>query len=440
MGSSLAGEPMGFDVMVADENGDGLEASLTWGLQVTGVAARVDVFLDTSTGGGLLAGGTVTPDNIMGVGFPAVSDDTIAVGSYVTQSSWTIDGKVWDSPDPLTGAVPNVGALSLFSSVGPARDAVHTGLKPDITAPGEMVASAYNASAPDDVTGLVVLAPPNGYVLLAGTSMASPCVTGVVALLLSQHPQLGVSDVRNLLTKTAAPVTGVNDLPDTRWGAGKVDAFAAMLQLLQTYPVDGGALDAALPGVDATADSGGSLSPEPEDASSTDGSVDETTDDSTANPDEGDATDGGTPPDATVAGDDGSQGDAPDGTLAASDAGGEAGSPDGALALGDGASKDGTPSSGTQAGDAAPAENEASIVLGAQLHSTDGCSCRMAPRVAGRECWIVAGFGGLFLVRRRRRRGSLGGLRGARPVDEAGGGRGYRRPQQISVPGLKRIA
>ncbi|MGC4890280.1 S8 family serine peptidase [Micromonospora sp. DT227] len=119
-------------------------------------------------------------------------------------------------PDVLTvGAVDRARRLTEFSSRGPTGDAP----KPDLVAPGAAVPSAF---------------PGGGYATLDGTSMATPQVAGVVALMWSANPALvgDLARTRRILTETATPATapagttcgGTRDLV----GAGLVDAYAAV--------------------------------------------------------------------------------------------------------------------------------------------------------------------------------------------------------------------
>ncbi len=102
--------------------------------------------------------------------------------------------------------------LAGFSSRGPSP--IDGGLKPQLTAPGIGVRSSY----------------PNGsYASLSGTSMASPHVAGVVALLLAKNRGLTVSQLANVLTQTAyfdPVVMGVR--PNNNYGWGRLDALAAV--------------------------------------------------------------------------------------------------------------------------------------------------------------------------------------------------------------------
>ncbi|MET8911069.1 S8 family serine peptidase [Micromonospora sp. NPDC004551] len=120
-------------------------------------------------------------------------------------------------PDVLTvGAVDRARRLTQFSSRGPAAGGA---AKPDLVAPGAGVPSAY---------------PGGGYATLDGTSMATPQVAGVVALMWSANPAL-VGDLdrtRRILAETATPATAPTDAPcggaRNLVGAGLVDAYAAV--------------------------------------------------------------------------------------------------------------------------------------------------------------------------------------------------------------------
>ncbi|WP_018800063.1 S8 family serine peptidase [Salinispora arenicola] len=119
-------------------------------------------------------------------------------------------------PDVLTvGAVDRQRRVTDFSSRGPAPGG---GAKPDLVAPGADVLSAM---------------PGGGYGVLSGTSMATPQVAGVAALMWSANPALigDLPQTRRILTATASPVpvSGESCGDEAHVvGAGLVDAYAAV--------------------------------------------------------------------------------------------------------------------------------------------------------------------------------------------------------------------
>ncbi|MBI4718255.1 MAG: S8 family serine peptidase [Planctomycetes bacterium] len=106
----------------------------------------------------------------------------------------------------------------------------------DLAAPGEAIWSTWTS---------------DGYQMLSGTSMASPHVTGLAALLLSYQPQLTNDGVRAILETSAEDRGAVGW--DSRFGFGRINAFDALT--LATLPVTAivfsdpphGAIDARQP-------------------------------------------------------------------------------------------------------------------------------------------------------------------------------------------------
>uniref|UniRef100_A0A0P6JBF2 Membrane-bound transcription factor site-1 protease-like protein n=1 Tax=Daphnia magna TaxID=35525 RepID=A0A0P6JBF2_9CRUS len=120
------------------------------------------------------------------------------------------------------GATDSSDGLASFSSKGPSVGGL---LKPEVSAPGVSVRSAWN-------TGV------NNYNSISGTSMATPHVSGVVALLLSAQSSLKYADIKSLLTSTVDTATlkstgytcgNTQDgtFPNNQYGYGRVNAFSA---------------------------------------------------------------------------------------------------------------------------------------------------------------------------------------------------------------------
>lgn len=113
-----------------------------------------------------------------------------------------------------------LGTIADFSSCGP---------QVDITAPGVDIYSTLAPSV-DGVAG--GHGPPGAptnrlyYTSLSGTSMATPHVAGLVALMLEANPKLTFKQIRTILTTTATDF-GPNGF-DPSWGYGQVDALKAV--------------------------------------------------------------------------------------------------------------------------------------------------------------------------------------------------------------------
>jgi subtilisin family serine protease len=140
---------------------------------------------------------------------PANGSAVIAVGSFDTKT---------------TGGFAATQNISSFSSLGPTRDGR---LKPDVTAPGFVL---YSAKSLDRTWQPSQLVPGNdNYVIMAGTSMATPHVTGIAALVWQSNPDLTGAQMRERIKRTADPATdGSTPPPNTTWGYGKVNALAAV--------------------------------------------------------------------------------------------------------------------------------------------------------------------------------------------------------------------
>ncbi|HJX15133.1 MAG TPA: S8 family serine peptidase, partial [Candidatus Deferrimicrobiaceae bacterium] len=136
---------------------------------------------------------------------PANAENVIAVGSFDTK---------------LGGSAGQVGNISSFSSLGPTRDGRQ---KPDLTAPGFVIYSARSLEATFEPFEIV--SGNDNYVILAGTSMSAPHVTGIAALVWQSNTALTGSQMRERLRRTATPVP---PSPNATWGFGKVNALAAV--------------------------------------------------------------------------------------------------------------------------------------------------------------------------------------------------------------------
>lgn len=158
------------------------------------------------------------------VGSPGTSKKAITVGSYVTKNAWnSIKGGSYFFPGS-----PETGNYSLFSSMGPTRDGRQ---KPEICAPGEVIVSSYSKdTTPVPDSALIVT--DGKHVVMEGTSMSAPHITGVLALLLQAKPSMTSDQLRNAITGSAREDGFTGSQVSAQWGFGKVDAEGAMSSVL----------------------------------------------------------------------------------------------------------------------------------------------------------------------------------------------------------------
>ncbi len=138
---------------------------------------------------------------------------SLAVGDFVKAQMKlgpvTIDLK----SDEVTLEPELIDTITGFSSRGPrSQDGV---LKPEITAPGQQIISAAMGSG-------------NEGVAFNGTSMSSPHMAGVFALMRERYPNLSTADIYNIIASTAKVMGNEQAVIDiARQGAGRVQVFEA---------------------------------------------------------------------------------------------------------------------------------------------------------------------------------------------------------------------
>lgn len=98
---------------------------------------------------------------------------------------------------------------------------------PDITAPGVSIISAFSAP---NATGCLPNLVNTSYCTMSGTSMASPHIAGLIALMLQVKPELTLDQILDIFSSTAVPMTRLDGSPTEMWevGAGFVNADAAL--------------------------------------------------------------------------------------------------------------------------------------------------------------------------------------------------------------------
>lgn len=115
------------------------------------------------------------------------------------------------------GAIDEENRLAPFSKLGPSP---YDEIKPDVVAPGVNIYSTL---------------PGDRYGTKPGTSMASPAVSGVVALMKQAHPNLTVEHIQHILRNSATPLTDdvFSSYPNYGFGYGLVNAVSALEQTLE---------------------------------------------------------------------------------------------------------------------------------------------------------------------------------------------------------------
>ena len=104
-------------------------------------------------------------------------------------------------------------------------------IKPTISAPGVDTLSTSNDCS--------------GYSFKSGTSMATPHVAGAIALMLEANPTLDHAAVKQILMDTAVDLGSPG--MDIEFGAGRVDAYAAVQAALQGNSDTAGLVNATVP-------------------------------------------------------------------------------------------------------------------------------------------------------------------------------------------------
>ncbi len=185
----------GLDWVVAHRDTYGIEA-VNLSLGSTGCSDGTDAksrAVDAAKAAGLVV--TVSAGNagpaMCTIGSPAAAAGAITVGAMAD-----------------TGA--NGFRQAAFSSRGPTADGR---IKPDLSAPGVSVTSAQAGTT-------------SGYQVLSGTSMAAPFVAGVALLMRDAAPLLTPDQVKEALRTHT--VDWGSPGPDVDYGAGRLDAYAAL--------------------------------------------------------------------------------------------------------------------------------------------------------------------------------------------------------------------
>ncbi|MDP6627369.1 MAG: S8 family serine peptidase [Methanopyri archaeon] len=164
---------------------------------IAGIEWAVDNGMDVAS---MSLGGSSGTDALLEACDAARDNGTIIVAAAGNSGGSVGYPAAYDSCITV-GAVDKRNKLASFSSRGPELDVV---------APGVNVYSTYK----------------NGYKKLSGTSMATPHVSGFVALLKQQDMSRGFGDIRTILHENSTDLgdPGFNE----EYGYGLIDAIKAL--------------------------------------------------------------------------------------------------------------------------------------------------------------------------------------------------------------------
>ncbi|MFC7385427.1 S8 family serine peptidase [Sphaerisporangium rhizosphaerae] len=166
---------------------------------------RAGAFPSFAIGNECLPGGSSSPGNVY---------EAVSVGATDADDS---------VPDFSCG-----GAVRRDDWVDAPGDWPDSYIVPDVSAPGVDVLSAL---------------PGGEYGTLSGTSMATPHVSGTVALMLQARPELTVDQALDILAGTSLDDERYGERPNARYGAGRIDAYAAVTEAALTSGVRGTVTD-----------------------------------------------------------------------------------------------------------------------------------------------------------------------------------------------------
>ena len=193
---------------------DAILAGIAWAKDIQ----QVDV-INMSLGGGLSTAPNCDADGdliVAAVNAAVASGIVMTISSGNDYSTTAVSYPACASGAIAVGAVDKFDQITGFSNKGPALD---------IVAPGNSILSSWSCK---DVFAFPPLrCSSTWYNVISGTSMSSPHVAGVVALMLDKNPGLTVDQIKDGLYDTAITIgTGNFD------GNGRVDAYAAVSSVL----------------------------------------------------------------------------------------------------------------------------------------------------------------------------------------------------------------
>lgn len=150
------------------------------------------------------------------------------IGTFgLAQEAITV-GATFKDFETYNGYAGSPDEMALFSSGSPSNQGM---IKPDISAPGVFICAAKGSGCYDDRP---ICAGDSSHVAISGTSMATPIVSGIVALTKQAHPDWTPKEIKATLKSNAKDVNA-----DYFWqGYGRVEPFKTISQSKPSCSVD----------------------------------------------------------------------------------------------------------------------------------------------------------------------------------------------------------
>jgi subtilisin family serine protease len=190
-------------------------------------SAMQEAAIDYAISQGVIIVASAGNSGTAGMGYPGAHPQVISVAASGWTGQW-VAGPTWwlgNVPDPIS-------AEDYYITDFSARE--KTGQDLDVAAPGIWVGGPYQVNS-----GQI------SYYYLGGTSMASPHVAGIVALMLQKNPALTQTEVESILEESATPLAAgcktvlYRTTPrEYCWGADATGAgLASALEALNFTPL-----------------------------------------------------------------------------------------------------------------------------------------------------------------------------------------------------------